>query len=186
MVGNRALKRFLDRRLSSTAMPAPPLPEGRADHAPLEMLSTVALKQLRLTISQESESFPVFKNVPSSKVQPQSKGVHEGSSVLLSPVSADAFQALQLPPPHPSQKAPFGDLRLRRNFDKREQQQQVELRKLASASRSSSEQNEQSCNSSHADVAVASGRVMKPDSASNAQGSGKPRCQSSKFCHICK
>lgn len=187
MVGNIALKRFLDRRLSMTAIPTPPIPEGRADHAPLEMLSTVALKQIRLGISQENEPLHALQTLPSSTKTPETRAQHEGSSVRLSPVSSDGLHAPNLPLPHPSQKLPFGDLRMHRNLDvsEEQQQQQVDARKLTSTSRSLSEQNDQSCSSSQAGRNVSSGRVLKPHTGANSQASGKPRCQSSKFCHIC-
>lgn len=187
MVGNMALKRFLDRRLSITALPTPPLPEGRTDHAPLELLSTVALKQLRLSISQEKEPLHAVRNLPSSGGTLESKGPREAVSVRLSPVSSDGLQAPNLPSPHPLQNASFGDLRMRRNLDAIDEQQHQDgdPRKLMLTSRSSSEQNDQSHSSSHLDRNVSSGRVLKPHAGPNSQASGKPRCQSSKFCHIC-
>lgn len=187
MIGNMALKRFLDRRYSVATIPTPPIPQGRVDHAPLEMLSTVALKQLRYCISQEKEPVYTHQSLPISNGTSEVGGPFEGPSVWLSPVSSDDSQTPNLPFTHQSQNVSFSDTHRHRNPDVTDEQKhlQVDPRLVMSSFRNLSGQNSHSYCSSPGDKSVSSGRVMKPHAGTNTQASSKPRCQSSKFCHIC-
>lgn len=59
----KGLKMFMERRLSSSMEGPPALPKGRPDYAPLELLSGVALEQLRKSASN-SASCPASARPP--------------------------------------------------------------------------------------------------------------------------
>lgn len=183
---NRALKRFLDRRRSPTSFPTPPRPEGRANHAPLELLSSVALKQLRLNISPNESTFRSIPRPPVLENLIRCGCEQEASSARLSPVSLDSFQPDPYTPLNASSRIrPAADMRLQRSFSVGEGSR-VDCQRQASTSPSSSDHIAMSSNSSLADAKFVPRRIVKQSPNTSGHGTAKPRCQSSKFCHICR
>jgi hypothetical protein len=167
---NLALKRFMERRLTPNSVPAPQPPEGRENHAPLEMLSSLALKQMRLKSSQNLASLPDLSKFSAPAYTPTTSAEYKATAVRLSPVSLLPFEADRYPfqhlPLHARESQTFGDGGARGDHNNRQ-------RKRAANSETSSDQNDISITPSLAEGGISQGRISKS------------RCQSSKFCHIC-
>jgi hypothetical protein len=179
---NRALKRFVERRMSPSAAPIPGRPQGRADYASLELLSGVALEQLRKSAAASTAPDPQRCSAfaPSARPVFGKERPSATSPVTLYPKRPDALSshsALRDAPLDDSQRGEGQALGRRPPFL---------LRKSSSGSQSSSEQRGTPRSGACYDNKFQASRVVKRGEKESAQAMNKARCQSSRFCHICR
>lgn len=166
----KGLKQFMERRSSSSVPLPPPIPRGRPEYAPLELLSELALQKLR---KQGTQAFlPTSRLIDSANQKPQL--TISGRESPLSPVTLS-----------PPSKLNFNCRFSFAESDSMHEDISVPQMRTHDSSLSEAQQDRRHFSRESVHPRLDVGHVIRRKEREIKEGGHRSRGQPSRFCHIC-